>query len=244
MSSTTESWQSNARKTRAKEQNMKITYYNEINETDFQVGVLGSRQVPYILNFSNSEVSCNCPDYSIKQTKPICKHIFLIIHLSKTNEIFNQIQELSDLLDASKISTIKENLLSVIDKKKLEANNGETNTISIERDDYCAVCMGDLTTSIEKCSQCEHVIHQSCLKGWWSMSSSWNSNKGKCPYCRANNGFSHLDSTYEDPWCSFDFSKIQKYRTDYDLTSSEEHSIAKAEEKVKEELMFAVEQSG
>lgn len=207
---TTGSYFSESRKTRAKEQNMKITYYNEVNETDFQVGVLGSRKMPYILNFSNSEVSCNCPDYTIKQHKPICKHIYLIIHLSRTTSIFNNISELTDLHDASKISEIKQNLLSVIDKKKLEANNGETNTISIERDEYCSICMGDLDNKIEKCSQCEHVIHYNCLTGWWNMSSSWNSNKGKCPYCRDNKGFAHLENVNEDPWDSFDFNKTSE----------------------------------
>ena len=202
-----ETYYVNSRRHRAKEQNMKITYYNELNETSFEVGVLGSRKLPYILNFSPTCVSCSCPDYTIKQQKPICKHIFLIIHLSKKNNIFNQINKLSELQDAEKISQIKSNLLSVIDKKKLEANNTEKNTISIERDDYCPICMEDLNDKIEQCSQCEHVIHYSCLQSWWGLSLSWNSNKGKCPYCRDNKGFSHLSDVKEDPWDAFDFSK-------------------------------------
>lgn len=191
------------RKERAQHQNLKITYYNETNETEYQVGVLGSKKTPYILNFSNSEVSCNCPDFTIRQHKHICKHIFFIIRLSKTNEIFNQIKSLTELQDDAKIRTIRSNLLGVIDKKKMD-NNDEENTISIERDDYCAICMGDLDARIEKCSKCEHVMHYSCLNGWWNMS-TWNSNKGKCPYCRDNRGFTHVDNVMEDPWDSFNF---------------------------------------
>ena len=196
------------RKARAKEQNMKITYYNEKSDTEYDVGILGSRKTPYILEFNSSSdnctAKCSCMDFRLRQT--ICKHIYLVMHLAKANALFNDTETLTDLQHPTKILSIKENLLKAIDKKKLEENNSETNTVSIERDEYCAICMEDFTKNIQKCRQCEHVIHTNCLTNWWeTVSKSWDDKRGQCPYCRANNGFP--TSSSQDAWENFQFAQ-------------------------------------
>jgi hypothetical protein len=96
--------------------------------------------------------------------------------------------------------------MAVIDKKKLNSELDESNTVSIERDDFCSICMCDLDNKIEKCSVCSHVMHIQCVTGWWDLSSRWNLNKGKCPYCKDPKGFNHIKYMDEDPWKNFDFS--------------------------------------
>ena len=41
---------------------------------------------------------------------------------------------------------------------------------------------------------------------WLCLSSSWNSIKGSCPYCKSK-GFTHIKQKDEDPWRIFDFSE-------------------------------------
>jgi len=195
---------STARKERAKNQNIKITYFNE--EVDsYQVGILGSRRLPYLVKFTDTSITCTCPDFSFRTVAPICKHIYFIIHLARNNLIFNTVEKLEDLISPEKIATIKENLLSVIDKKKMEANNSLRNRISIERDDCCSICTGDLENNLEKCSACEHVLHLTCLESWWRSSPHLGVQMGKCPYCRNDHGFGHIFGRTQDPWDKFNF---------------------------------------
>jgi len=195
-----------ARKERAKTQKMKITYYSDEGDS-YQVGVLGSRKLPYILKFSPTSITCSCPDYQIKKHKPICKHIYFIIHLAKNNLIFNTVDQLIDLIDVDKVAQIRENLMQVIDKKKMDSMNSVQNTISIERDDYCSICTMELDGQIEKCHECEHVLHINCLEGWWN-DTSYGRNIKRCPYCRCDTGFSHIFEAPDDPWERFDFRKL------------------------------------
>ena len=196
------------RKARAKEQNMKITYYEEISSSEYHVGILGSRKIPYILQFNSSptdcKAQCNCMDFNLR--KNICKHLYLVMHLAKANTLFNTTETLPELQEPEKIQQIQTNLLQVIDKKKLEENNSTTNTVSIERDEYCPICMGDLETNIQKCTQCEHVVHSLCLQSWWETASThWNNKNGHCPYCRATNGFAPQGTG--DAWDNFQFQQ-------------------------------------
>ncbi len=194
------------RRERATNENIKITFYQEETPTNFQVGVIGARKKPYILKFNPDEVSCSCPDYFHRTIKPICKHIYFIIHLARNHLIFNTVNEITELKTEEKINIIRENLKAVIDQKKLEQNNTVSNTISIERDDCCSICMSELTGEIDKCRSCAHVLHMDCLRGWWDIRvNSWTNNKGKCPYCRHNSGFMHIFSEVEDPWEKFNF---------------------------------------
>ena len=48
-------------------------------------------------------------------------------------------------------------------------------------------------------------MHILCLTSWWNLSSSWNSIKSKCPYCKDPRGFAHIKNKNEDPWNLFDF---------------------------------------
>ena len=97
-------------------------------------------------------------------------------------------------------------MMAVIDRKKISAELGESNTVSIERDDYCSICMCDLDEGlIEKCSVCAHVMHIQCITNWWDLSSRLNNIKGKCPYCKDPRGFFHMTNKEMDPWKLFDF---------------------------------------
>ena len=198
----------NIRKYRAHTQKMSITYFKLMeNQIDFKVGVIGSQRKPYILNFSSStlDVTCSCPDYEMRQHKPLCKHMLFIVHISNQSAIFNNILNLSELKDVKKMDIIKKSLMIIIDKKKLNSDQSEDNTESIERDDFCSICMCELSGKIEKCSECKHVMHYDCITGWWNLSGHWNSTKGKCPYCRADKGFAHVKLEDEDPWKFFNF---------------------------------------
>ena len=197
------------RKHKATTQQMSITYFKlQDNSKDFRVGVIGSRKIPYILDFSVSklDVTCTCPDFQNRESKPICKHMLFIISLSNQTSMFNNLTSHIELKNETKISLIRTSLMAVIDKKKLSSELDESNTVSIERDDFCSICMCDLDNKIEKCSVCSHVMHIQCVTGWWDLSSRWNLNKGKCPYCKDPKGFSHIKFMDEDPWKNFDFS--------------------------------------
>jgi len=197
------------RKYRATTQKMSITYFKlQDNPNDFRVGVIGSRKIPYILDFSVStlNVTCTCPDFQNRESKPICKHMLFIISLSNQKSIFNNLSLHIELKNETIISLIRTSLIAIIDKKKLNSELDESNTVSIERDDFCSICMCDLDNKIEKCSVCSHVMHIQCVTGWWELSSRWNLNKGKCPYCKDPRGFSHIKYMDDDPWKNFDFS--------------------------------------
>lgn len=198
-----------SRKYRATTQNMmKITYFKlHENQIDFRVGVIGSRKIPYILDFSQStlNITCTCPDYEKRQHKPVCKHMLFIVNLSNQKEIFSNLMSHNDLKDIAKLGIIRLSLMNIIDAKKMGSDLSESNVVSIERDDFCSICMCDLDGQIEKCSICAHVMHDICIQSWWNLS-SWNSIKGSCPYCKSERGFAHIKSKEDDPWRIFDFS--------------------------------------
>ena len=198
------------RKYKATTQPMSITYFKlQDNKTDFRVGVIGSRKIPYILDFCQStmNITCTCPDYQKREHKPLCKHMLFIVSLSNQRNMFNNLTRHDELKDAAKLTQIRESIMAVIDQKKLSAELGESNIVSIERDDFCSICMCDLDEGqIEKCTVCSHVMHIQCITSWWNLSSRWNSIKGKCPYCKDPRGFSHIRQDSEDPWHNFDFS--------------------------------------
>ena len=198
------------RKYRATTQIMSITYFKlQDNQTDFRVGVIGARKIPYILDFCQStmNITCTCPDYEKREHKPLCKHMLFIVNLSNQRNMFNNLTRHDELKDAAKLTQIRESIMAIIDQKKLSAELGESNTVSIERDDFCSICMCDLDEGqIEKCTVCSHVMHIQCITSWWNLSSRWNSIKGKCPYCKDPRGFSHIRQDSEDPWHNFDFS--------------------------------------
>jgi hypothetical protein len=189
---------------------MSISYFKlQDNHTDFRIGVIGARKIPYILDFCQSSMSitCTCPDYEKREHKPLCKHMLFIVSLSNQRNMFNNLTRHDELKDAAKLTQIRESIMAVIDQKKLSAELGESNTVSIERDDFCSICMCDLDEGqIEKCTVCAHVMHIPCIISWWDLSTRWNSIKGKCPYCKDPRGFSHIRQDSEDPWHNFDFS--------------------------------------
>jgi hypothetical protein len=198
------------RKYRATTQLMSITYFKlQDNQTDFRVGVIGARKIPYILDFCQStmNITCTCPDYEKREHKPLCKHMLFIVNLSNQRNMFNNLTCHDELKDAAKLTQIRESIMAIIDQKKLSAELGESNTVSIERDDFCSICMCDLDEGqIEKCTVCAHVMHIPCITNWWDLSSRWNRVDGKCPYCKDPRGFFHIRQNAEDPWHNFDFS--------------------------------------
>ena len=205
-----QAYRSRDRKYRATTQHMSITYFKlQDNQTDFRVGVIGARKIPYILDFCQStmDITCTCPDYQNREHKPLCKHMLFIVNLSNQRNMFNNLTRHDELKDVAKLTDIRQSIMAIIDQKKLSAELGESNTISIERDDFCSICLCDFDGEhIEKCSVCSHVMHIQCIISWWNLSSRWNSIKGKCPYCKDSRGFSHIRKDSEDPWHNFDFS--------------------------------------
>jgi len=205
-----QAYRSRDRKYRATTQPMSITYFKlQDNQTDFRVGVIGARKIPYILDFCQStmDITCTCPDYQNREHKPLCKHMLFIVNLSNQRNMFNNLTRHDELKDVAKLTDIRQSIMAIIDQKKLSAELGESNTISIERDDFCSICLCDFDGEhIEKCSVCSHVMHIQCIVSWWNLSSRWNSIKGKCPYCKDPRGLSHIRQNDEDPWHNFNFS--------------------------------------
>jgi hypothetical protein len=199
-----------SRKYKATTQHMSITYFKlQDNKIDFRVGVIGSRKIPYILDFCQStmNITCTCPDYEKRDHKPICKHMYFIVNLSNQTNMFNNLTCHNELKDVTKLTQIRVSIMAVIDQKKIGSELEESNTVSIERDDFCSICMCDLDEGkIEKCTVCAHVMHISCITSWWDLSSSLNRNKGKCPYCKDPRGFTHIKQNNDDPWNKFDFT--------------------------------------
>ena len=197
------------RKYKATTQPMSITYFKlQDNQIDFRVGVIGARKIPYILDFCQStmNITCTCPDYEKREHKPLCKHMLFIVNLSNQKTMFNNLTRHDELKNVTKLSDIRQSIMAVIDQKKIGSELEESNTVSIERDDFCSICMCDFDEGqIEKCSVCAHVMHIPCITGWWNLSSRWNSINGKCPYCKDPRGFSHIAQNSEDPWHNFDF---------------------------------------
>jgi len=127
--------------------------------------------------------------------------------------------------------------MAIIDQKKLGAELQESNTVSIERDDFCSICMCDLNEGqIEKCSVCAHVMHIQCITSWWDLSSRWNSLNGKCPYCKDPRGFAHIRQVDEDPWKNFDFSNgseaVQQQQVPEQLPLAEEAVVQEVPEQL------------
>jgi hypothetical protein len=226
------------RKYRATTQLMSITYFKlQDNQIDFRVGVIGARKIPYILDFCQStmNITCTCPDYEKRQHKPICKHMLFILNLSNQRNMFNNLTRHDELKDAAKLTQIRESIMAVIDQKKLSAELGESNTVSIERDDFCSICMCDFNEEqIEKCSVCSHVMHIQCITSWWDLSSRWNSIKGKCPYCKDPRGFYHIRQNSEDPWHNFDFSNISSEAADQQVPEPLPAALEAADQQVPE----------
>jgi hypothetical protein len=136
--------------------------------------------------------------------------MLFIVNLSNQKAMFNNLLTHNELKDVAKLSVIRDSLIAIIDEKKMGENLSESNTVSIERDDFCSICMCDLDTQIEKCTCCSHVMHISCITSWWDLSNSWNNHKGKCPYCKSPIGFSHIKHKDEDPWKLFDFHEASE----------------------------------
>jgi len=203
-------WMYRSRKYKATTQQMSITYFKlQDNKIDFRVGVIGSRKIPYILDFCQStmNITCTCPDYEKRDHKPICKHMYFIVNLSNQTNMFNNLTCHNELKDITKLTQIRESIMAIIDRKKLGSELEESNTVSIERDDFCSICMCDLDEGrIEKCSVCAHVMHIHCITSWWDLSSALNRNNGRCPYCKDPRGFSHIKQNDDDPWNKFDFN--------------------------------------
>jgi hypothetical protein len=183
---------------------MKIINFTKHDDGSFIVSIKGVRGIPYQVFFSEQAIMCDCPDYQKHSVKPICKHMFKCICLSENHDIFNNIMLLTDLMNPEYLGRILENIMRIIDVKKMERYGGPQNPISIERDEYCSICYGDFDTDIAECLKCKHVFHQNCISLSWSSASHLS--RGKCPMCRAPNSFPQFGGfNNNDPWEIYNF---------------------------------------
>lgn len=193
------------RKNKASRQSpMKIINFTKNDDESFIVSIKGVRGIPYQVFFSEQEITCSCPDYQKRSVKPICKHMFKCICLSENDDIFNNVMLLSDLMNPQYLGRILENIMRIIDIKKMARYGNPQNQISIERDEYCSICYGDFDTDIAECLECKHVFHQTCIRLSWSSASHLS--RGKCPMCRAPNSFPQFGGfNNNDPWEIYNF---------------------------------------
>lgn len=184
---------------------MKIIFFLKNDDGSFIVYLKGERYMIYMVSFSERAITCSCPDYQKHSVKPICKHMFKCISLSENDDIFNNVMLLSELMVPQYLGPILNNIIRIVDIKKMERYGNPQNQISIERDDCCSICYGDFDTDIAKCSNCKHVFHQNCVRLSWN-SAMYNA-KGKCPMCRELNSFPELGGNQNnDPWAMYDFT--------------------------------------
>lgn len=173
----------------------------------FSVSIIGHTKRGYIVSFSKDNISCTCPD-STNRTyfKPVCKHMFFIIFLSKDNlDIFNNTICLKDLMNQVLIDRILGSILKIIEIKKEDLKNQIIRVIDPERDEECPICYYSFeNTKLTKCNVCKHTFHITCVTNAWSHS---NSSKGNCPFCRARSDVNKLllDSNVDDAWSNFNF---------------------------------------
>jgi len=189
-----------------RQSNMKIVDFTQnTDDNSFNVLIQGNRGITYHLFFSESAITCSCPDYEKHTVKPICKHMFKLICLSENHDIFNNSMLLTDLMNLQYLARILESTLRIIDIKKMERYGGPQNPISIERDEYCPICYGDFDANISECSKCKHVFHTQCIRLSWN-SSAYHA-RGKCPMCRELNSFPQLQggNNNYDPWEIYNF---------------------------------------
>ena len=183
---------------------MKIINFTKNDDGSFIVSIKGVRGIPYQVFFSEQEITCSCPDYQKHSVKPICKHMFKCICLSENDNIFNNVMLLSELMNSQYLCSILENIMRIIDIKKMERYGNPQNQISIERDEYCSICYGDFDTDIVECSKCKHVFHQNCISLSWNSASRLS--HGKCPMCREPNSFPQFGGfNNNDPWEIYNF---------------------------------------
>lgn len=185
--------------------NMKIVDFTQNpHNNSFNVLIKGHRGITYQLFFSESSITCSCPDYEKHSVKPICKHMFKLICLSENHDIVNNSMLLTDLMKPQHLERILTSTLRIIDIKKMEKYGGPQNQISIERDDYCSICYGDFDADIAECLKCKHVFHQNCIRLSWSSASYLS--RGKCPMCREPNSFPQFGGfNNNDPWEIYNF---------------------------------------
>lgn len=188
-----------------KESDMKIVDFTPNPDNSFNVLIKGNRGIIYNVFFSESAITCSCPDYQKHTVKPICKHMFKLICLSENHDIFNNSMLLTDLMNPQYLARILESTLRIIDVKKMERYGGPQNQISIERDECCPICYEDFDADVSQCSKCKHVFHTNCVRLSWN--SSAYSARGRCPMCRDFNGFAHLQGGPRnyDPWEIYNF---------------------------------------
>ena len=189
-----------------KPSNMKIVDFTQnSHDNSFRVLIKGNRGITYDVFFSESAITCNCPDYEKHTVKPICKHMFKLISLSENHDIFNNSMLLTDLMNPQYLARILESTLRIIDVKKMERYGGPRNQISIERDEYCPICYGNFDVDVSQCSKCKHVFHTNCVRLSWN-SSAYHA-RGKCPMCRELNSFPQLQggNNNYDPWEIYNF---------------------------------------
>lgn len=189
-----------------RESNMKIVDLTQNpHNNSFNVLIKGHRGITYEVFFSDSAITCSCPDYEKHTVKPICKHMFKLICLSENHDIFNNSMLLTDLMNPQYLARILESTLRIIDVKKMERYGSPQNQISIERDECCPVCYGDFDVYVSKCSKCKHVFHTNCVYLSWN-SSAYHA-RGKCPMCRELNSFPELHGGNRnyDPWEIYNF---------------------------------------
>lgn len=185
--------------------NMKIVDFTQNPDNSFNVLIKGTRGITYVVFFSESAITCSCPDFQKHTVKPICKHMFKLICLSENQDILNNSMLLTDLMNPQHLERILTSTLRIIDIKKMERYGGPHNVISIERDECCPVCYGDFDENISRCSKCKHVFHTQCVRLSWN--SSAYSARGRCPMCRELNSFPNLhggNNNY-DPWEIYNF---------------------------------------
>jgi len=153
---------------------------NVIDEKHSVFTVEGTTGNIYTINCSK-RLECDCPDHKIRRVA--CKHMYFIIDRVLKLKI--------DKLNYKLVPNLNE-LINQIHINKEHNDDDNDNVINERNDDCCIICYDPLETTLFKCNNCKHVLHDNCMK-------IWTKNNKNCPFCR----YSILKEVNNDFLCKF-----------------------------------------
>jgi hypothetical protein len=162
------------------EKSMKVLNYEQVNENELSYHILGNSGSFYDVKFTNTQMSCSCPDHARHHS--YCKHIYLvyikIFHLiPDLDAVGNGITEMQFVM----MRNAHDRFMEAQTKKKeiMESRTSKWNGYRFNKDDECPICFdvyGEM--SIFGCKTCKNCFHMGCMESIFRYNS-------KCPMCRS-----------------------------------------------------------
>lgn len=179
------------RKSRGKAQRIFLILTHDYNEDEFKRSyeVMGTSGNAYTVCIETVP-TCTCPDYATRHKR--CKHIYFVLsRIMKVKSDQEDIAEYTDddLYDMfANIPQITENLRVDASKvarfKSLKKNgNGEVTIRTINEEDVCPICLGDMYECNEDIIFCKYWCGSSIHKECFDRYNAHRNEETKCLFC-------------------------------------------------------------